>query len=846
VALAALALGLALSAGCRSSSPRSTPPSASGDAVSPTRYRLELDLDPRRTTFHGHVSIAVEVHRPVRSVSLDAVDLEFAHVTVRQGERVQEPSVNVMAERELVSLDLASALTVGRAIIEIDYSGALGSEVGLFRHQVDGLWYVFSDFQPVDARRAFPGFDRPRFRTPWTVSAVIPRGLVAAGNMPIAGRRAARPGFERIDFAETPPLPSYLVGLAVGPFDVAEGPDAPVKVRALTVRGRAHMARTALALMPLYLHWLADYTGIEPPLTKLDLVAVPGLDGAMENHGLFTFNEDILLMPVDDTASRQLLHMVLAHEAAHIWFGNLVGFRRWNDLWLSEGFATFMADEVGMALHPDETVDVRQIVYRQDAMHVDRYPGVRAIDELDRGPRAAEGAFDPLSYKKAGAVLGTARAFLGADEFRAAIRRYLAGERGKAVRAEVLRSYLSTTRPEAGAIVADLVDRPGVPLLTASASCAGGRATVRIAQSRLRWMPGDPGAGSAPWTLPVCVRYGDDEGSRERCVVSAAAELEVPLDSCPLWWSVNGDGRTYAELAVDADAAKRLARMPLKPREWAALVDAIDAALDAGTLAPRDSFALLAAALEQKQQHVTELVLRVTRRLVRHLQGDERAALNASIGRVVAERARALGFRGAVESVHDRIHRGALLVLAGTGFDDSEIVAAAREIADATFAGTGVELPRAMRVAALEIVAHHMDPAAVDALVDRCESERDLGRLRDMVGTLASVARADSATRVLERVAGSQRLRPFLAHLVIGLAGTPTAASAALSLLSRSGASSDEPGLLRDRFSVGLCDPESIPILDRVVPPEEGDLAADRIRRCWLRRKLWRASTARD
>lgn len=812
----------------------------------PTDYRLHLEIDPRRPAFRGHVSIAIDVLAPVHELRLDAVGLEVSSARVRQGERGLDPQVVHDAEHEQIVLSLSKRLVVGQARIDLDYTASFGTDIGLFRKNVDERWYVFSDFQPVDARRAFPCFDRPRHRTPWTVDAVVPRGLVVAGNMPIARRKSARPGFERVELETTPPLPSYLIGLAVGPFDVTRGPTSPVPLRALTVRGRGSMAKTALERMPAYLRWLADYTGIEAPLGKLDLVAVPGLDGAMENHGLFTFNEDILLLPVDDTASRQLLHMVLAHEAAHIWFGNLVGFVRWNELWLSEGFATFMADEVGKALHPEESIEVRQIVYRQDAMHVDRYPDVRAIDELERGPRAAEGAFDPLSYKKAGAVLATLQSALGATAFRSAVRRYLREQRGRAVAATTLRSYLSAGRAEVAAIVDGLTERPGVPLLSARLQCTGtDGARVRIEQSRLRWMPGDPGAKAAPWTLPLCVRYGGEEGAKERCVIGSSAELEVRLDTCPPWWMVNGDGRAYAQLAVDEDAAARWAKTPMGAREWATAVDAVDSALDAGTLRPGRGVALLGAALTQDQQHVTELVLRLTRRLLRHLDGADRAALDASVGRWLVERARKLGFSGAADTVHDRIHRSAILVLAGTAFADAYTVSEARAIAEAALSSSVPELSRAMRIAALEIVAHHMAPADVDALVDRCESERDLERLRDIIGTLASVARADSAERVLERFVASQRLRPFVGHLLVGFAGTPTTATVALEFLMRSGGTSQgEPGLLRDRFSVGLCETERIGALDRVAPPEDGDLAADRIRRCAIRRQLWRGASA--
>ena len=829
---------------------KAVPPSRQ-DSVVPTAYRLELAIDPRKSGFRGKVVIDMRIDAATDRVELNSLGLEIQSARIGQGSKLRPAKVEANLERETITLVGGSELAPGEARLEIEFKGQLGADVGLFRQHVDGRWYVFSDFQPVDARRAFPCFDDPRFRAPWAVTLVVPKGSVAVSNMQVVSRGPSSTSLEQVVYETTPALPSYLLAMAVGPFDVVVGPKTPVPLRALTLRGRGRLARAALERMPAYLAWMTEYTGIAPALGKLDLIAVPGLNGAMENHGLFTFNEDILLTPKDAEVARiQLLHMVLAHEAAHIWFGNMVGFRRWHEVWLSEGFATLMADEMGKALHPEESIEVRQITYRQDAMHVDRQPGARAMEALGAGPRAAEDAFDPLSYKKAGAVLAMVQSTLGPEGFRAAVRNYLSRGRGRAVSAQLLVETMSRGKPFLTRTLDEFTSRPGFPLLKGTSTCGDpsnpdARPALRISQSRYHWRVGASTAEpltEAPWSLPVCVVVGGDDGVKEHCEVSTSTRKDIVLPACPSWWLVNPDGAAYAQISLSAGDLKRLQGAPLRPRQWAVVVDAIDAALDSGSLTPRASFETLAAARRVDDQHVTNQVLRLVSRLLRHLEGDSRDALRATVGKVLMDRARQLGFSDrSPGSVHDKVHRSLILRLAGAAFRDEVIIDGAKRLASKVLTEPGHHGPRDVVVAALEVFAHEMSVADVDALVARCEQETRVLLLRDQVGTLASVKRAETARRALQLFHQSNRLRPFGGHLVISYAGNVATAGVALEhVATQTGSSHPEAKLLRERFSVGLCDPKLIPVLDRVFPPEPDDQAAARIRTCASRRQLLR------
>ncbi|MBT8491699.1 MAG: M1 family metallopeptidase, partial [Deltaproteobacteria bacterium] len=419
------------------------PSGALYDWARPTAARLHLEVDPERESFEGRVELDVELERATRVVWLhaDGLVVTSARITSKLGR--QRATATAEASGELMAVRVDSPLAAGKVTLELSYRGTLRSDVGLFRKRIAGHWYLYSDFQPIDARRAFPCFDEPRWRLPWSVTVSIPQGLGVFGNMPERQRRRRGERVE-VSFETTPELPSYLIAVAAGPFDVVEGARKPVELRAIVPKGKARLAKRALALMPRYIEALAEYTQMAPRVEKLDLVAVPDLNGAMENHGLFTFNDDILLVPEGSALPRQqLLHMVLAHEASHLWFGNLVGFRRWEDLWLSEGFATLMADWAGMKLHPEESIATRQVLYMRDAMEVDRRPQVRTMTSLTRSDRPAEQAFDPLSYKKGGALLGMAAKHLGERRFRQRVRSFLAKNRGRSVSQEALARALA-------------------------------------------------------------------------------------------------------------------------------------------------------------------------------------------------------------------------------------------------------------------------------------------------------------------------------------------------------------------------------------------------------------------
>ncbi|MCA9543482.1 MAG: M1 family peptidase, partial [Myxococcales bacterium] len=316
-----------------------------GAAARPVQYTLDLHLDPDADCLRGEARITVELAHPTPEVHLHGEGLRIHHALARlPGGRATELTAN-LGQNGALCLTAATPLPAGTVELEIHWRCPIGQvPEGLYAVRADDEGYLFTQFEPLGARRAFPCFDEPGFKAPFSVSVRAPRGCTVLANTAAVGRRADGEDLVWV-FEETPPLPTYLVAFAVGPFDVvtADSDHSPVPLRVITTRGRARLARYALQVTPRLLKALEAWTGVPYPYGKLDLVGVPDFAaGAMENVGLITFRERLLLLdperaPVHD---RMWAEIVIAHELAHMWFGNLVTMAWWDELWLNEAFAT--------------------------------------------------------------------------------------------------------------------------------------------------------------------------------------------------------------------------------------------------------------------------------------------------------------------------------------------------------------------------------------------------------------------------------------------------------------------------------------------------------------------------
>ncbi|MEN8160503.1 MAG: M1 family metallopeptidase, partial [Myxococcota bacterium] len=315
--------------------------------VVPLHYTLRLVIDPTADGFTGEVAIRVRIATPTRTVWLHARDLDVEKaVLARPGEAERPLAPAIAHESGVLRLTAPEPLPAGEAELRLAFAGAYGRKLeGIYRVHVDGDAYVMTQMEPLAARRSFPCFDEPAFKTPWDVTLVAPAGSVAVANTGEVGGHALGDGRVARRFATTEPLPSYLIAFAVGPWDVVTAepvPPTPQRARPLPLRGLATRGRGAelahaLAETPRLLTALEAWFGLPHPFDKLDLLAAPDFSfGAMENVGLITYRESLLLLGEHaPTAVRMAFHVVHLHELAHQWFGNSVTMPWWDDLWLN-------------------------------------------------------------------------------------------------------------------------------------------------------------------------------------------------------------------------------------------------------------------------------------------------------------------------------------------------------------------------------------------------------------------------------------------------------------------------------------------------------------------------------
>ncbi|MEF9995886.1 MAG: M1 family metallopeptidase, partial [Burkholderiaceae bacterium] len=416
--------------------------------VRPFHYRIALDLDPARSSFTGRSDIDLEVRQPVDAIVLNAHRLKPIAAQLIDAKGASRPLtvVDIPERRQWrLATQPATPLAAGRWRLVIDYEGSVQrSGQGLYRvdYQAQGqaAQMLATQLEPGHARELFPGFDEPAFRASFEITARAPARddngtkKPAAAAWGQAGRRTGR-------FAPTPSMATYLVAVAVGEFDALEGEQDGVKLRILTARGKRDSAAYAMGATKQLLAYYRDYFGLPYALPKLDQLAVPGVrGGAMEDWGLISYNEGTLLFDPQRSSPRtqQTVFGIVAHEIAHQWFGNLVTAAWWDDIWLNEAFATWMAAKASEHFNPQWELRARARRDKESGMRRDAGAATRPIAIPVETEDAVFGVFDELTYEKGGAVLSMFESAMGPDTFRDGLRRYmLAHAYGKATASDL-------------------------------------------------------------------------------------------------------------------------------------------------------------------------------------------------------------------------------------------------------------------------------------------------------------------------------------------------------------------------------------------------------------------------
>ncbi|HEX4848137.1 MAG TPA: M1 family aminopeptidase, partial [Novosphingobium sp.] len=569
--------------------------------VQPQAYRLDLTIDPRQERFSGKTEIDAVLKEPSRTIDLHWRDLNLTAVEVLAGGQVQKPVAQQLDPTGVGRLTFAENVPAGPITLRFAYDAAFQTApAGLFRVKVADEWYAWTQLQSIDGRGVFPSFDEPGFKTPFTVTLRTPPGQTAVSNAPQTGV-TREGGLDVHTFAPTLPLPTYLVAAMVGPFAVVEGtvPPSPQRAKPLPLRiisPKSNADRLSFALegSKEIVRLLEAYFNDAFPYPKLDQITSPIMPGAMENAGADLYNDAIIVMDEKTTTSqKRTFGMVVAHELAHQWFGDLVTPAWWDDIWLNESFANWMGFRIGDEWRPALNIRAGAVQEGFEAMRTDALVAGRPIRQPIRTNAQIDEAFDSITYGKGGHVVAMIAGYMGDDKFRDGVRRYMAAHRyGNATSTDFFKAMAEASGdPRIVPAMQSFTDQQGVPLLT----IARAGKSWQVSQSRYARLGATP--PETRWGIPLCLRT---TGAARQCQLLTEAKTTISYNGKgALMPNAGGTGYYRFELPA-AEWDKLIAAADRLPGgEAQALADSLDASFKAGRATPAQ---LITAARKLAQQ----------------------------------------------------------------------------------------------------------------------------------------------------------------------------------------------------------------------------------------------------
>jgi puromycin-sensitive aminopeptidase len=562
-------------------------------SVVPERYDVTLVIEPDEGRFSGSVAIQLNVREALRSVILHALELEILDAAVEAGGARFPATVSTDAASETITLTLNREIPAGPAIAGLSFSGRLNQQMkGLYEAKAGTERYAFTQFEATDARRVFPCFDEPASKASFKITADIPDHLLALSNMDVEADSLDAAGRRRtVTFALTPPMSTYLVALAAARLSFREAVIDGTRVAVYATPDQLALTGFAHEVMHACLPRLNTYFDLRYPLTKLDLVGVPDFAaGAMENWGAIFFRENRLLVDASKASVSTLRAVanVITHEVVHQWFGNLVTMEWWDDLWLNESFATWLACKIVDDWRPAWQSWMEFARDKQVPLGVDALVSTRPISSKVRTAAEAEEMFDALTYEKGASVLRMLEQFLGEDVFRRGIRDYIrAHQYGNAPAADLWAALQTASGQPVSAIAEDWFTRPGFPLVIVGAAGPDLR-EVQVEQGRFLADPESRDSSASLWTIPLTFAFEDESGVRRHRVLlaDARATFALPATGAVRWVYANageqGFYRTHYDQRLRDALAVSLAR--LSPEERLGLLDNTWALMQKGAL----------------------------------------------------------------------------------------------------------------------------------------------------------------------------------------------------------------------------------------------------------------------
>lgn len=535
--------------------------------AAPSHYAIEVTPDAANLKFTGKAAIEVTVSQGLPALVLNAADLSFGDVTLTPAKgKPIKGTAKIDADAQTVTFDFGKPIAPGNYKLAIAYAGIINQQAnGLFaldytNNEGQAKRALFTQFEAPDARRFVPSWDEPSYKATFDLSAVIPTGELAVGNMPVKSSTDLGGGKTRVTFGTSPKMSSYLLFFGLGELDRATKMAGNTEVGVITGKGNTGKAQLALDASASILPWFNDYFGTPYPLPKLDNVAGPGQSqffSAMENWGaIFTFERALLVDPrFTSEATKRRIYETVAHEMAHQWFGDLVTMAWWDDLWLNEGFASWMATKVTDKLQPGWEMLLTRVDGREAAMNLDAlattHPVVQKITTVDQ----VNQAFDAITYQKGEAVITMLEGYAGEDVWKAGIQSYMkAHAYGNTVTDDLWKAVEGAGAKGLVSIAHDFTSKPGIPLVKVdSAQCQGGQTVLTLSQSEFSRDQKD----KAPLSWNVPVKAQTVGGDAQRLILQGKGQLTLP--GCGAYVVNAGQTGYYRSLYPEANV-KALAK----------------------------------------------------------------------------------------------------------------------------------------------------------------------------------------------------------------------------------------------------------------------------------------------
>ncbi len=703
--------------------------------VRPSHYAVSLTPNAQQSRFQAKVTISIDVLQPTSSITLNATDLSFHSATLSGAStKPATATVKLNANDQSATFSFARLIAKGHYQLALDYDGKIGTQaVGLFSLDYDTKdgrkRALYTQFENSDARRMIPSWDEPGYKATFTLEATVPSGEMAVSNMPVVKTTTLADGRSLVKFAPSPKMSTYLLFFGLGEFERATASVDGTELGVVTKKGALAQAAFTLDASKAILRDYNDYFGVRFPLPKLDNIAAPGRSqffGAMENWGaIFTFEHAMLLDPAISTqADKQRAFAIAAHEMAHQWFGDLVTMRWWDDLWLNEGFASWMDSRTSARLHPEWHTALADVGVRERAITRDSVATTHPVVQHVATVEQASQAFDEITYQKGESVIRMLESYVGTDAWRSGVRAYMkAHAYGNTVSDDLWRKIEQAAGKPITAIAHDFTLQPGVPMIrVGDAVCRNGQTTVALTQGE--FSRDHPNKKPLAWRVPV-IAQGIGSTAQVRTLVSGGkASLTVP-GCAPVLVNAGQSGyyrtlyspKNFAAIATGFAALAPIDQLGLMSDSWS---------LGLAGLQPISDFLDLASATAPSADpQVWGKIADVYDTINEYYQPDPKRQQQFSrfaIARLTPIMAQ-VGWNPRPAEPEPVANLREKLIDTLSDLGDPAVIAEARRRYGARASDPGA-VPGALRKAIIGVVARHADAATWDALRAAAQAEK--------------------------------------------------------------------------------------------------------------------------